>query len=47
MSGKNLFLTNKENEISSKYLDQGYVVEPAASLSALSWIRKNFIFIIR
>ncbi len=47
MNNKNLFLSNNENKICNKYLDQGYVVAPVVDIEALSWIRQKFIFIIR
>ena len=39
----NSFLSDKENEIGSKYLEKGYIIGPAHDKSALDWMRKSFI----
>ena len=47
MSNQNLFLSNNDNAISNKYLEQGYIVVPVSDTDALSWIREKFILIAR
>ena len=41
------YLTKKEREIESKYLEQGYVIQDVENVEALAWIRNCFTNIIK
>ncbi len=41
-----MFLTQSEKQLSDEYLNQGYIIRPAADLEALEWIRGQFIRLI-
>jgi sporadic carbohydrate cluster 2OG-Fe(II) oxygenase len=43
ISNKSTFITHKESEISSKYLEQGYFIGPATDTTALTWMRECFM----
>jgi sporadic carbohydrate cluster 2OG-Fe(II) oxygenase len=38
-----VFYTDKENSLSDKYLNNGYIIESAANNENLTWIRKKFV----
>lgn len=42
-----MFLTESEQQISAEYQRQGYIIRPVADLSALLWIREQFICLIQ
>ena len=42
-----MFLTNSEREISSEYLNHGYIIRPVAELESLRWIQQQFIQLIK
>lgn len=44
---KNPFLSDIENKIDKRYLDQGYVVAPCSDPQSLSWVRDFFLSLIR
>jgi sporadic carbohydrate cluster 2OG-Fe(II) oxygenase len=46
-SNAHSFLTDKEDEITSLYLKQGYYIGPACDKTALAWIRNSFIRVIK
>ena len=41
------YLSKKEREIESKYLEQGYVIQDVENVEALAWIRNCFTNIIK
>lgn len=41
-----MFLTKSEQELSSEYLSQGYIIRPVADTEALNWMRKQFVRLI-
>ena len=41
------YLTKKEREIESKYLEQGYVIQDVENVEALAWIRNCLTNIIK
>jgi len=41
-----MFITKSEQELTTEYLTQGYIIRPAADFEALDWIRKQFIILI-
>ena len=44
---ENSFLIDKEKDITSQYLNQGYCIGPVADEAALSWIHNSFLCIVR
>ena len=43
---ENSFLSQEERDLSSKFLEKGYLIEPVADQSSLAWIRKSFFNIV-
>ena len=41
-----MFLNEDEIKLENEYLEQGYIIRPAADLEALEWIRNKFIWLI-
>ena len=41
-----MFLTKDENNLTNEYLQQGFIIRPAADLEALDWLRSKFIGLI-
>ena len=41
-----MFLNQSERAVSDEYLNQGYIIRPAADPEALNWIRNQFILLI-
>ena len=41
-----MYTTKNEKEFSDEYLNQGYIIRPAADLEALEWMAKQFIYLI-
>ena len=46
-ANKSSFLMDKERDITSQYLKQGYYIAPVADKAALSWMHKSFLSIVR
>ncbi len=44
---ENSFLIDKEKDITSQYLTQGYYIGPVADKGALSWIHNSFLHIVK
>jgi len=42
-----MYLTKKEECLTSKYLDQGYIIKPVANRKALNWIKSQYLKIIK
>jgi len=41
-----MFLTKDENNLTNEYLQQGYVIRPAADQEALIWLQNKFVALI-
>jgi sporadic carbohydrate cluster 2OG-Fe(II) oxygenase len=42
-----MFLTKSEQELSSEYLSQGYIIRPVADEDALNWMREQFVRLVK
>ena len=47
VNDKSSFFMDKEWDITSQYLKQGYYIAPVADKAALSWMHKSFLRIVR
>ena len=43
INDENSFLIDKEKDITSQYLNQGYYIGPVADEAALSWMQNSFV----
>jgi sporadic carbohydrate cluster 2OG-Fe(II) oxygenase len=42
-----MFLSKQEQELSSEYLSQGYIIRPVAESQALDWMREQFVRLVK
>jgi len=41
-----MFTTKTEQQLTTEYLSQGYIIRPVADIEALNWIRQQFVDIV-